>query len=151
MSYKEKNIVVTLVNFSLILTFYVISILRMIQRETFIAENVFRVFGWVVFFAVIVTIIALILAQFGVTIFEAIRTGDKDPEIEYFEDERDKLIDLKGTQATYTVSSVGSFIAMLTFVFGQPPLVMFTLLIFFGVLAQIVGDITRLMFYREGV
>jgi hypothetical protein len=39
---------------------------------------------------------------------------------------------------------------MLTFVFGQPPLVMFSLLIFFGVLAQIVADIWRLSLYRRG-
>jgi hypothetical protein len=39
---------------------------------------------------------------------------------------------------------------MLTFALGQPPLVMFTLLIFFGVLAQVVGDISRLILYRRG-
>jgi hypothetical protein len=39
---------------------------------------------------------------------------------------------------------------MLTFVLGQPPLVMFTLLIFFGVVAQILGDISRLVLYRRG-
>jgi hypothetical protein len=39
---------------------------------------------------------------------------------------------------------------MLTFVFGQPPLVMFTLLIFFGLVAQIIGDISRLYLYRKG-
>jgi hypothetical protein len=39
---------------------------------------------------------------------------------------------------------------MLTFAFGQPPLVMFTLLIFFGVVAQIIGDISRLYLYRRG-
>lgn len=39
---------------------------------------------------------------------------------------------------------------MLTFVLGQPPLVMFALLIFFGVLAQVVGDIARLVLYQRG-
>jgi hypothetical protein len=39
---------------------------------------------------------------------------------------------------------------MLTFALGQPPLVMFTLLIFFGVVAQIIGDISRLYLYRRG-
>jgi hypothetical protein len=39
---------------------------------------------------------------------------------------------------------------MLTFVLGQPPLVMFTLLIFFGVVAQIIGDGLRLYLYRRG-
>ncbi|MCB0100054.1 MAG: hypothetical protein KDE46_30185, partial [Caldilineaceae bacterium] len=100
---------------------------------------------------VVVTILATILTHIVSTIIEAIRTGEKAPEIEDFQDERDKLIDLRGTKVTYTVSSLGAFLAMLTFVFGQPPLVMFTLLIFFGVSAQIVGDITRLLLYRRGI
>jgi hypothetical protein len=40
---------------------------------------------------------------------------------------------------------------MLTFAFGQPSLVMFSLLIFFGLVAQIIGDISRLVLYRRGV
>jgi hypothetical protein len=39
---------------------------------------------------------------------------------------------------------------MLTFVLGQPPLVMFSLLIFFGLLAQIIGDTSRMILYRRG-
>jgi hypothetical protein len=50
----------------------------------------------------------------------------------------------------YTFSSIGVALSMLTFVFDQPPLVMFSLLIFFGVLSQIVADITRLYLYRRG-
>ena len=64
--------------------------------------------------------------------------------------ERDKLIDLKDTKTVYYVSGFGGFLAMLTFVLGQPGLVMFSLLIFFGVAAQIVGDISRLYLYRRG-
>lgn len=79
-----------------------------------------------------------------------IRTGNEDPKIEDFADERDKLIDLRGTSITYTVSFSGVLLAMLTFVFGQPPLVMFSLLIFFGVVAQVIGDISRLYLYRRG-
>jgi len=150
MSFKEKNIVVTLINFTLIELFLLIRVLVMTQSDTFTRENVFRMFGIIVFFAVVVTVIGIILANFGATIWEAIRTGEKDPDFEYFEDERDKSIDLRGTQATYTVSSLGSFIAMLAFIYGQSALVMFCLLIFFGLLAQIIGDVTRLALYRRG-
>ncbi|MEZ4645830.1 MAG: hypothetical protein R3E31_24445 [Chloroflexota bacterium] len=42
-------------------------------------------------------------------IVQAIKTGEKEPHIELdkTEDERDRLIDLRGTKATYTVSSIG--------------------------------------------
>lgn len=150
MSFKQKNITVTLVIFSLILGFYLVRVFQLVQNENFDETSVFRLWGVVVMLAVFVTIAATILTHIVSTIIEAVKTGEKDPEIEDFEDERDQLIDLKGTEITYTFSSLGAVLAMLTFVFGQPPLVMFALLIFFGVLAQIVGDTLRLVLYRRG-
>ncbi len=150
MSFKQKNITVTLVNFSLILGFYLVRVFQLVQNENFDETSVFRLWGVVVMLAVFVTIAATILTHIVSTIIEAVKTGEKDPEIEDFEDERDQLIDLKGTKITYTFSSLGAFLAMLTFVFGQPPLVMFALLIFFGVLAQIIGDTLRLLLYQRG-
>ena len=151
MSFQEKNIVVTLVNFSLILIFYLVSLFLMIQNGSFTPTNVFRLWGIIIITAVILTILATILTHIVSAILEAIKTGEEKPEIEDIKDERDQLIDLRGTKVTYTVSSIGIILSMLTFAFGQPPLVMFTLLIFFGVLAQIIGDIFRLYLYRRGV
>jgi beta-lactamase regulating signal transducer with metallopeptidase domain len=150
MSFQEKNIAVSLVNFSLILGYFLIRVLQMILNETFNSTNVFRLWGIVIILAVIVTIAATILTHIVSTIIEVIKTGEKEPKIEDFTDERDKFIDLRGTKVTYHISSIGAFLAMITFVLGQPPLVMFTLLIFSGVVAQVVGDISRLLLYRRG-
>jgi len=150
MSFQQKNIAVSLVNFTLILGFYLIRVIQLVQSETFNSTKVFRLWGIIIILAVAVTIVGTILTHIVSTIIQAIKTGEENPKIEDFEDERDRLIDLKGTRVTYMVSSIGVFLSMLTFVFGQPPLVMFTLLIFFGVLAQIVGDISRLSLYRRG-
>lgn len=150
MSFKQKNTTVTLVNFSLILVFYLVRVVQLVQNETFNEASVFRLWGTVIVLAVFVTVAATILTHIVSTVVEAVKTGEKDLKIEDFEDERDQLIDLKGTRITYTFSSLGAFFAMLTFVFGQPPLVMFALLIFFGVLAQIIGDTLRLLLYQRG-
>jgi hypothetical protein len=150
MSFKEKNIAVTLVNFSLILIFFLFRVFQMIQKGSFNSDNVFRLWGINIALAVFVTIAATVLTQIVSTIIKAIRTGEENPEIDSLDDERDRLIDLRGTKVTFFISSIGAFLAMLTFVLGQPPLVMFTLLIFFGVLAQVIGDITRLVLYRGG-
>jgi len=150
MSFKQKNITVTFVNFSLILVFFLFRVFQMVQNDSFTSENVFRLWGIIIALAVFVTVAATILTQIVSAVIEAIRTGNEEPEIDSLEDERDRLIDLRGTQVTYLVSSIGAFIAMLTFVLGQPPLVMFSLLIFFGVLAQIIGDVSRLILYRGG-
>jgi hypothetical protein len=149
MSFQQKNVTVSLVNFSLILGFFLIRMWQMIQTESFNSTNLFRLFGIIIVLAVIVTITATILTHIVSAIIQAIKTKG-EPHIEDIADERDKFIDLRGTKVTYTVSSLGGFFAMLTFVLGQSPLVMFSLLIFFGVLAQIVGDIFRLYLYRRG-
>ena len=150
MSFQEKNIIVSLVNFILILGYFLVRLFQLTQSESFTPTNIFRLWGTVIVLAIIVTIAATILTHIVSAIIQAIKTGEKEPDIEDFTDERDQLIDLRGTKITYTVSSTGVFLAMLTYVLGQPPLAMFTLLIFFGVVAQIVGDVTRLLLYRRG-
>lgn len=149
MSFQEKNIVVTLTNFSIILAFYLFRIFQMMQSETFTSTNLFRLWGIIALLAVIGTIVATIFTHIVGGIVHKVRTNE-DPQIEDIQDERDQMIELKGTRVAYTVSSIGVALAMLTFVFGQPALVMFALLIFFGVLANIVADIWRLNLYRKG-
>ena len=122
----------------------------MVQTDSFTSQNIFRLWGIVIVFAIIVTVVGMILTHIVSAIVIVIQTGDDNPEIEDIEDERDKLIDLKGTKITYSITSIGSFFAMLTFALGQSPLIMFTLLIFFGLVAQVIGDITRLTLYRRG-
>ena len=150
MSFQQKNITVSLANFTLILIFYLIRMFQLIQSGSFNSTHVFRLWGIVIALAIVVTIFATILTHIVSAIIQAIKTGEENPKIEDFEDERDKFIDLRGTRVTYLVSSIGSFLSMLTFVLGQPPLVMFTLLVFFGVVAQIAGDVSRLYLYRRG-
>jgi hypothetical protein len=150
MSFQEKNITVSLVNFTLILGFYLIRVFQMTQSGSFNSGNIFRLWGITIALAIVVTILATILTHIGSAIVHAIKTGEERPDVEDIEDERDQLIDLRGTKITYVVYSIGVFLAMLSFVFGQPPLVMFSLLIFFGLVAQIVGDISRLVLYRRG-
>ena len=150
MSFQQRNITVSLVTFILILGFYLLRIFQLLETDSFVSTNVFRLWGIIVVLAIVATIVLTILAHIGSAVFQVIKTGDENPKIEDIQDERDKLIDLRGTQITYVASSLGVLVAMLTFVFGQPPLLMFSLLIFSGLLAQIIGDISRLMLYRRG-
>ena len=150
MSFQQKNVTVSLVNFSLILVFYLFRVIQMIQSENFTPENIFRVWIIIAVMAVAVTIVGTILTHIVSAIIQAVKTGNEDPKIEDIQDERDQLIDLKGTRITYTMSSIGVFLSMLTFALGQPPLAMFSLLIFFGVFSQVIGDISRLVLYRKG-
>lgn len=150
MSYQERNITASLISFSLIMGYFMIRVYQLVKSESFTSANVFRLWGIVIVLGIVITILLIILSHIGSAIFDAITTGNEDPRIEDIEDERDQLVDLRGTKATYIVASLGVFLAMLTFVVGQPALGMFTLLIFFGLFAQIIGDIYRLVLYRKG-
>jgi hypothetical protein len=98
---------------------------------------------------ILVNIFASILTNIVLSIVHAIRTGSKESE-RFIEDERDNLIQLKGVKSSYITFSLGVLLSMLTFVFGQPPLVMFSLLICSGLVAEIIGDISQIYHYRRG-
>lgn len=149
MSFQQKNVSVSLANFALILIYLSFRVLQMILTGSFTSTNVFRLWAIIIILAVVVTIFAPILTHIVSAILHAIKTKE-EPEVEDIQDERDILIDLKGSKVTYRAYSIGVLLAMLTFVLGQPPLVMFTLLILAGVLAQVLGDGWRLFLYRRG-
>jgi len=149
MSFQERNISASLVIFSLILGFYLVRVFQMIQSESFNLTNMVRLWEIVIVLGIVATIIGTILTHIGSGIIQAIKTGE-EPVIEDIQDERDHLIDLRGTRVTYIVYSLGVFLSMLTFALGQSPLVMFSLLILTGLAAQVIGDISRLVRYRRG-
>lgn len=149
MSYQQRTITVSLVSYLLILGFYLIRLFQIIAGEDFNSTKVFALWAIVVVFTILVTILAVILTHILSSIIQARKTKEK-PRIENIQDERDRLVDLRGTKITYFAFSIGVFLSMLTFALGQPPLVMFSMLIFFGLLAQIMGDSSRLVLYRRG-
>ncbi len=149
MSFQEKNITASLVNFTLILGFFLISLFQMVQGGHLTSEYVFRLWGIVAILATVGTVAIIIFTHIASGVIHTMKTSE-EPHIKGIQDERDTFIELKGTNIAYRVSSIGVALSMLTLVFGQQPLVMFNLLIFFGVVAQIIADISRLYFYRRG-
>ena len=150
MSYQEKNITVSLMSYLLILGYYLVQLNQMLQNGGLWSTSLFSFWGIVIITAILVNIIASILTNIALSIFQAIK--NKTNAIEHFiADERDELIELKGVKLSYITFSIGVLISMLSFVFGQSPLIMFSLIIFFSLLAEIVGDISQLYFYRRGL
>ena len=110
-----------LVNFMLILVFFLVRLFQLNQNDNLTDNAVFALWGIVIFMAVIVTVVAIILANVAPLVVRAVQTGEKPNPIDHLEDERDKTIQLRGTQVTQTVLSLGSFVAMLTYAFGAAP------------------------------
>jgi hypothetical protein len=150
MSYKENSIVVSLAAYLMIVAYYLLRIFGMLRDGGLVADQLFRLWAVVIITGIVVTIAGNILINIVISIVYAIRTGGKEYD-RFIEDERDKLIDLKGSKVAYITFSVGVLVAMLTFAFGQPPLVMFSLIIFFSITAEIAGSLAQLYLYRRGV
>jgi hypothetical protein len=149
MSYQEKSVTVSLFTTLLILGYYLTNISRMYFGEGLVSGQVFRLAGIVIGASIIVNIAANILTNIILSIVHAIRTGKEEAE-RFIEDERDDLIGLKGTKFSYIVFSVGVLVAMITFVVGQPALVMFSLIVLFALVSEIIGDIAQIALYRRG-
>lgn len=149
MTYQQRSVAVSLVSNILILGFFVIRWLQIYQTNGLDSAQIFRLWGIVIVATIILNIAGNIITNIVSAIFHAIKTQSDEVE-RFVEDERDKLIGLKGTQVSYIAFAFGVFFAMLSFVFGQPALVMFSLIILFGSLAEIAGDIFKMLLYRRG-
>lgn len=147
MTYQQKNITVFLMNSILIFGYYMIHVVPMLQESALNSTAIFSLWATVIVLGIIATIIAIITTQILFGIIHRIKTGE-DPT--FVEDERDKLIELKGTKNAYTVFSTGVFISMITLVFGTEPLVMFNFLIVASFTGDIFGHLSRLYLYRRG-
>ncbi|MBI9050233.1 MAG: hypothetical protein JEZ00_12495 [Anaerolineaceae bacterium] len=149
MSYEEKNITVSLSSSIFILGYFVVKWLQMFQGEGLIASRIYSLWATVIIATIVVNIAGSILTNIVMSIVHAIKTQSEDPE-QFITDERDKLISLKGSKISYIVFSIGVLISMLTFVVGQPPLIMFSLIIFFSIFSEIIGSLTQVVIYRRG-
>jgi len=149
MSSQKITITVSLASTLVILGYYLVNLIPLFQQGDLNAEEIFRFAGIVIVASIVLNIAGNILANIVINIIHAIQTQSYK-EVRLVEDERDKLIILKGTSVSYVAFLIGVLIAMLTFVFGQPPLVMFSLIIFFSLLAEICGDLAQFYFYSRG-
>lgn len=149
MSYQEKNITVSLVSHLFILTYYLANLFPIIQSGEWIAGKLYGLWAIVIGVNILVTIIGSILTNILLTIVDAIRSRKyEDPR--FITDERDNLIELKGIRVSYIAFSLGVLASIFAFIFGQPPLMMISLIFAFSILAEIVGDITQITLYRRG-
>jgi len=149
MSIRKTSISVSLVSTLLILGYYLVNLIPMFQQGDLNSKVLFRIAGIVIVASIVLNIAGNILTHIVINIIHAIQT-QTDKEVRMIEDERDRLIGLKGSQVSYAVFSIGVLIAMLTFVFGQSPLVMFSLILFFGLVASIIGDLSQFYFDQKG-
>ena len=97
MSYRETNIYVSLASSTIVMVYYLANWLGMYREEGLVSDVVFRLWVIVIVAVIVLNILGNILTSIVLSISHAIKTqSDKEPR--FIEDERDKLIGLKGVQ-----------------------------------------------------
>lgn len=147
MSYKEKSIVVSLASHILILGYFGIKLYQFYQAGPLVPGQIFRMWGVIIVLMILINILGNILTNIVTSVIQMAKTNDVE---DFVEDERDKMIALKGTRNAYILNSFCVGLSMLAFVLGQPALLMFSLLILSGIIAGIFEDISQLVMYRKG-
>ncbi|WML44407.1 hypothetical protein [Neobacillus sp. PS3-40] len=148
MSYQVKKNIVSLISTLLIFSLYSMYVFHMYQEGRFDSTDVFSFWGSFIILLIAVSIVAKIIIYIIFNIIYRITTNEKEPS---FSDELDKLIHLKATTISHYVFVVGFVLAMGSLVVDVPHYVMFIILVFSGVVSDVVGMITEIYLYRRGV
>lgn len=148
MSYQERRALVALLSTIAINLGYFAHMLPRQPTGDPYAPEVFRFWGGFFLVLIGVSIVVRIIITIAFSIFNTIATQEAEPG---FEDERDRLIDLKSAQIGLYAFIIGFVLAMLALVLDMPPGTMFLLLLLGGFASQLASELSEFLFYRRGV
>jgi hypothetical protein len=151
MSYQELRSAVTMTSGAAIFAvFLVLAGRHYAALDPAIASDGIQLLRWgagamLIFIASSIVIRIVVLIIFTI-LYRGI-TGEDPPSIE---DERDKQIELKVNQIGQTVFILGFVAALVAIRMGSGPVGMLLWIAGSGVIAEIISETTRIVFYRRG-
>ncbi len=108
--------------------------------------------------SIIIQIVFHILLSISIAIKEKIKNEqcedleiDKKIEMEFVEDEMDKLIALKAMRIGFGIASFGFFLALFSIVMNYSSVIMLNIMFISFCISAIVAGVAQLFFYRSGV
>jgi hypothetical protein len=148
MSYQEKQNIVNIFSGLLISIVYGLIVYQRHLEGRFDLTEDFDKWGIIFLIFIGVSIVARIIIMILFTILNVIATQDENiPK----EDERDKLVKLKGTRNTYYVTITGFGAAIVGLALGMPVYWMFIAFVITGLIAEIVDNSSQMYYYRKGL
>jgi hypothetical protein len=148
MSYQEKENIVNIFSGLLITAVYALIVYQRHMEGSIDLTSDFRSWGIVFLIFMGVSILARIVIYIIFHIFNAIATRETDIPIS---DERDKLIKLKSLRNSHYTFSGGFVLVFVGLALGMPVYGVFIIFIFFGLVAEIVDNLSQIYFSRKGV
>src|SRR5215475_13462138 len=144
---QERQTIVSLLTTLLLAAIFFVYVLPRYPAGNPYSAAVFHFWGVAVVILIAVSIVANIAMSIVFSIVYSMATHEKTSS---FTDERDKLIELSALRIALYVFAGGFFLAMGALAIGLTPSVMFIVLLIAGFGSGLVGDISRLYWYRKG-
>ncbi len=148
MDYQERKSIVNILSTVIVLGIYYWSVFNRFNGEIMSTDEQLQFWAKAILIAIPVSIAAKIVVMILFVIGNYIVTREKAPQ---FEDERDKLIELKSTRNSYFIFGMGFLISLIVLAFGYPPKYMFIALILAGISSEIFDNLSKLYYHRKGV
>ncbi|MEO9483121.1 MAG: hypothetical protein ABJG47_06735 [Ekhidna sp.] len=148
MDYNERKSIVNMLSTVIVLGIYYWSVFERFDSLTLTTDEQLQFWAKAILIAIPISIVAKIVVMIIFAISNYIITREDLP---CFEDERDKLIELKSTRNSYFFFGFGFFISLVVLAFGYPPKFMFIALILAGIGSEIFDNLSKLYYHRKGV
>lgn len=148
MDYNERKSIVNMLSTVIVLGIYYWSVFERFNTQVMDTDEQLQFWAKAILIAIPVSIVTKIVIMIVFAIGNYIITRE---ETAGFEDERDKLIELKSTRNSYFIFGVGFFISLVLLAIGYPPKYMFISLILAGIGSEIFDQMSKWYYYRKGV
>jgi len=161
MSYTQKRTLAQMTITAIVFAAYALVAFSRLSLEASLRDwaVIMLIFmGVMVLASIVLQIVFHIFLSVGIAAREAIRNHDVDEETigeavkgEFIEDERDKLISLKSSQAGCIAAGVGFFAGLVSLLFNAPPALMLNIIYGAFFLGSIAEGITHLVLSHRGM
>lgn len=148
MTYQEKKNIVNIISALLISGIYALIVFQRHQAGRFDLTQDYHKWGIIFLVFIGVSIAARIVIYIIFHIVNAIATREEDIPVT---DERDKLVELKGTRNFHYTFSIGFALAFISLALGTTPVFLFIAFFACCLLGDIVSNISQIYYYRKGI
>ena len=131
-----------------VLGIYYWSVLQRFDSQAMTTDEQLQFWAKAILIAIPISIATKIVMMIVFVIMNYIITRE---ELPCFEDERDKLIELKATRNSYFIFGLGFLVALVVLAFGYPPKFMFIALILAGIGSEVFENLSKFYYHRKGV
>ncbi len=148
MTYQEKQNIVNIFSGLLVTAIYAWMVYQRQLQGQFDLREDYRTWGIVFLVFIGISVAIRIIIQIVFHIINAIATREMEAPVE---DERDKLVKLKGTRNSYYAFTSGFVISVIGLALGMPVHWIFIAFVIFGLIAEIVDNGSQIYYYRKGI